>query len=243
MSWDWENSNVDDYGGFPIKFDHDRESRAPHAYGLYRLIQGALGSLYSKEKSGLLHAENLADARAFTAALRTAEKLEHNSFPSRSDDALSYWVNILGVNPGPLDSDDDIRRKCQAKYQSFNGNDAVNVQTAVATMLGDAFVAVHRNGQTPLDEPSVHTYWPGVNPGPVIYDLDGTGAWLSDNAHLLVEYDVTTAIDKQQLARTVRTDLPELLDDMLPAWSTFEAAENQCFTIGDTGLEQAGMCD
>jgi len=242
MTWDFENANIDDYGGGGDKRDH-LEGMASHARWIYRALQGAQGSAYSKSMTGLLHAENLADARSGAAAMRAAEKLETNSFPSRADDALQYWVNTLGVSVGSDDTNDDVRRKAQARYQSGTGNHAVALETAVGTLLGSAFVAIYRNGGVAIDTPSLHTYWPGVNPGPITYDLDGSGAWYSDNAHILVVVTEDRAVNLSQIRRLFNVDLVELLDRMLPAWVTFEWAYEQCFLIEESGIGEAAICE
>ena len=91
--------------------------------------------------------------------------------------------------------------------------------------------------------PSEHTYWPGVNPGPLHYDLDGTGAWFSDNAHILVLVSESGVINISAARRTFNIDLVDLLDRALACWVTFDWAFFECFEVESSELERVALCE
>lgn len=230
------------YGGATDKRNSATEGDTPYAYTWYRELQAGRGSAYRQDFAGLVHAENLAIARQAQAVTRAAEKLEKNSVPGTSDEKLPMWIVALGIPQQTGDTKHDIRQRAAAKYRSTLGPTIQNEDETIAQLLGDNFVKVFRQEGASLSAPPTQTFWPGVNPGPVAYSLGG-GAWLSERANLVVEVKRLAGQKLSDYLQLINVQLFHLLDRMLPAWATFNAAEGVTsgFVLDVAQLDFTGM--
>jgi hypothetical protein len=181
------------------------------------------GSAFSIEDLSFVHAENMAIARSEAARTRAAEKLVTNSLPGTSDEKLGSWAEAQGVQILATDTRHDVRQRCAAKYEVATGNAKPDVDAAIETLLGAAFVKSWRQEGTDLANPPLITWWPGVNPGAVEFDLGG-GAWLSERAHLVIEVDQPDDMTDQEFLELLNLHLFKLINPLLPAWMTADWA-------------------
>lgn len=211
------------YGGAPDKRDSNTEGDRPYAWRWYRELQAMRGSAYTRETGTLVHAENLAMARAEAGRTRAAEKLAANQLAVTSDEKLETHVKVLRVPVFPGDTRQDIRLRCAAKDQAAKGNDRMQVDAVIRALLGDALVKIWRQEGTDYGTPPTQTFWPGVNPGPSAYDLGG-GCWLSERANLVIEVVQPHGMGLGEFLELVNVHLFQLLTWLLPAHMTFNWA-------------------
>lgn len=230
------------YGGATDKENDKDEALFSYAYVWYLELQNMRGSAYNRDRRGLVHAENLALARSFMAVSRASDRLQFNSQPHTSDEKLGAWTKTLKVQIFEGDTKHDIRQRCAAKYRAVRGPTQSNEDETIEALLGEAFVKVHRTTGVDLATEPALTFWPGVNPGPAAYSL-GNGAWLSERANLVIEVKRPDALPLADYLRLLGTDLFLLLDRMLPAWATFNWAENVSngFRLDFDQLDFGGM--
>jgi hypothetical protein len=241
-AWSRERA-IGHYGGAVDKQNSDTEGLFPYAWSWYQMLQSCRGSAYRKDRDGLVHSENLAIARSEAARTRAAEKLVANSQPLTSDEKLDRWVETLNVKHYTSDTLHDLRLRCASKYKAGIGPTIVNVDEAVETLLGDAFVRTWRQEGTDLANPPTQTYWPGVNPGPAAYDLGG-GTWLSERCHLVVEVQQPDSMTLAEFLELTDVHLFQLLDRFLPSWATFNWSmdlSDDGFTLDIDDLDFKGM--
>lgn len=214
---------IADYGGALDKRDCKTEV-TPYAWIAYRMLQDARGSSYSKETSGLVHVENQALARAHAARWRDAERLACNANPATAYEKADEWRETLGVRPRAGDTREQLRLRCKARFLAMRGGTRQTIDDAITSLLGTIHVKTWRVFGTDLATPPTNTFWPGVNPGLSGNDLGG-GAWYSDRSHLVVEVTRPADVGLSKFLDAV-DQLFELLDTRLPAWATFDWAQN-----------------
>lgn len=251
-SWNAQTASPEWYGGSVNKEDCD-EGEIPYAAVFYKTLQDAQGSAYSKALSGPLHWENLADARVAAAMYRCAEKLQKNASPSRADEGLYYWTEVLGVSVSPYDTDEDIREKCSARYKGFSGNSFIEVTNVVQGMLNDALSSIKRFIGLSFGEWPEETRWV-KNPGPTYLDLGRgynetgdhpgetwrRGAWYSDRSRLLIEV-VRGALPERIENTRLNIDMRDSLQRMLPSWTTWQWAYEGGFVLDKSKLDVSAL--
>ena len=245
-TWSRER-RIGHYGGALDKLNSPTEGAAPYAWAFYRELRAARGSayrtVYEGGKTGLVHSENLAAARSEAARWRASDKLQNNALPLTSDERLGAWREILAVETYPGDTVHELRQRCAAKYQAAIGPTIRVVDEAVKKLLDTVFVRSWRFDGVDLATPPTPTFWPGINPGPAIYSLGG-GAWFSARCHFVVEVQQPAGMLQQTYLELLNVHLFRLLDQMLPAWATFNWAEGLSsggFILDVSDLEFTGM--
>lgn len=229
--YDSNTCDVGDYAGDPDKRDSDTEGREPYAAGILAELQGLRGTAYTTTQGRLVDVENVALARIIAAAgPRTAEKLRANAVPGTSDERLDYWQRFLAVPQKLGEPKWRRRQKLATHYRTGEGPTLEAIETALAELLGDAFVSATWEEGASLSVPPVATYWPDVNPGPGQFSLGG-GAWTSTRNHLLVLAQLPTGGSLGEFITLMTVDMPTLLDRMLPAWATFDWATSAGFYV------------
>ena len=229
------------YGGAIDKEDCQTEA-VPHAYVWYAELEAMGGSAYRTDgPQRLVHCERIAIARSEAARTRAAEKVWSNAVPITADERLEYWVTVLDVPTTAGDTRQELRVRCGARWQSSEGNDALSVDAAVAKLLGENLVAVHRTRGADLATPPTLTMWPGINPGPSTYDVSGDGAWLSERGHLVVEVQRLQGQTEAQFLELMSVHLFDLLDKLLPGHMTFNWTVGTSFVLDVSQLDFTGM--
>lgn len=238
---DWlPERQIGDYDGATDKADSLTEGDASYCYEWFTEMQAMRGSAYSVS-SGNVDAENFAIARQLGALSRNAEKLEANSLPGTSDEKLETWVQILGVPVRQTDQRWQVRQRAEAKLKSATSNaQPSDIDAAVQDLLGDSFVAAHRNRGSSLSAGTPATYWPVINDGNPFYSLGG-GAWYSDRYFYWVEVEQPAAAADSGFQRLMGVDFFDLLDLRLPAHMTFGWATSDGFILGQSLLGYAAF--
>ncbi len=234
---------VGDYGGDINKRGSSTEGDAPYAWFCYRELQGMRGSAYSQRVGGtLVHCENLATARLMAWwGWRMPEKLRANSLPGSADDALPYWVEVLGVPSRPTDQKWQLRQRCAAHHKAILSVNLDAIQTAVSELLGDVYVSSSFAYGSVLSSPPVITFWPGENPGPSSYSLGG-GAWFSERSRFTVITQIPPGMSLGEYKQLVDVQLFQLLNRMLPAFCTFGwAVDGDGFFLDISPLDLTGL--
>ena len=217
----WGNpSRISDYDGDVDKENDFTENPIPYAAMWYSDIQQQRGPAYTSKADALVSAENLAMARLqATIANRYPDKLRANSTPLGAGESLPYWQEYLAISRRPSESDGDVRRKLLTLYRATSDASYSSLETAVRSVLGDAFVSLELQHGTALSSPSDNTYWPTINPGPVSYDLGG-GAWLSDRAQVIINVTQPGGMTQGEYNQLLNVQLFNVVDRMLPAWAS-----------------------
>jgi hypothetical protein len=219
---------LSDYEAYTDK-ENTKSEVVPYAWSSYQALQDARGSAYSKERSGLLHIENLVLARGHAARWRDAERISCNANPATATEKQADWQEVLDVSPRYGESPEDIRARLAAKFQLSLGPTQQAVNDAIQGLLGSFFVRVWREHGGDLSDPPDVTYWPSANDGPPAFDLGG-GTWSSERSRLFIE--VTPIAEADLATFNAKIDqLAELLDRVLPAWMTWDWG-----TVADTGF-------
>lgn len=203
--------DAEDYGGYRDK--ENSIETAPYAADYYRSLQGAMGDAYSTELTGLLHAENLTEARMLGYAHRMSEKLACQQNPGTASSSLARWCQLLDVRSPTSELDGDARARAIGAYQALASNTPDQIRQMCSDTLGSWFVKLWTPDETMT--PATPTYWPGINPGPSAYDIGG-GCWLSAHARYLVEVVEPTDDSWPDLSQKLDA-LREILDVALPA--------------------------
>jgi hypothetical protein len=160
---------------------------------------------------------------------RVPEKLRANSLPGSADDALPYWVKVLGVPARASDRKWQLRQRCAAHHKAILSVNLAAIQAAVSELLGDVYVTSFFNEGASLSVPPVITFWPGENPGPDDYSLGG-GAWFSERSRFTVVTQVPPGVPLGEYRQLVDVQLFQLLHRMLPSFCTFG------WTVGSDGF-------
>lgn len=232
---------IGSYGGDPDKEDSATEGTTPYAAAIYRDFQGMRGSAYSQARGTLVHAENLALSRFWGYfAYRLPEKVRANAVPSRSDERLGYWVQVLGVQSRPDDEKWLLRQRASVAYQVATGPIYDTVQSTLQDLLGENYVTTHLQDELPLSTPPTPTCWPGVDPGTPTYSIGG-GAWYSSRSHLVVQVQRLPGQTTDDFLRLVNVDLFTTLDRLLPAWMTFSWTTGTSFLLDVSQLDFDGL--
>jgi len=217
-----QSGDVEDYGGASDKENNTTEI-VPYAAQFYRQIQGLLGSAYSQELSGLVHVENLVDARQWAWLRRLIEKLSCEMNPGTASGRLASWCTLLAVPWRYGEAESVLRGRCVASMRRFRGPSPQVVDDALSSLLGGWYVKSWRQWSDVLDPPPALTYWPVANPGPNAWDIGG-GCWMSERCHLVVEVLMPAQADLGEFLTRMNVDMFQLLDKMLPAHWTFNWA-------------------
>lgn len=216
--------DITDYGGATDKADCETE-RTPYALQCYRQIQEGMGSAFSKELTGLVHAINLTEARAMGWLHRLAEKLGWEQTPRTSEARLEDWCALLKVRQPTSSLDSEARLLAGAAYQSLADNTPQAVDQVCADALDRWFVQCWRPWDGAISAPATPTHWPTINPGPVTHDLGG-GTWLSAHARLTVEVVEPVESSEEAELYVKLSDLAGLLGKLLPSHMTWDWSTN-----------------
>ncbi len=162
-----------------------------------------------------VYVENMAIARAISAAWGTNERLGHITTPSSmSMDVLARWEKIMAIYPSQSESEGDRRERVAERLARFGQATTEDRITDLLTdELGSAFVAVEH-----IDYDVARILVPDASyPWGIV---DGV-PWSSTVAHILVRLQKPTGwseADFYEAAGRVVT----LLDPILPVWATVD---------------------
>lgn len=202
------------FGGmspYPRKFGGGR----PRVQAVLEQLNADRGDAYdATDSSTTVYVENMAIARAISAAWGTNERLGNMWAAERmSDDALLRWEKILALAPGP-DDDPAVRRgRVKAIFERFGwGSTAAAISVALEEALSGAFVAVEY-----IPYALAHILVPdGTYPWGVVGDVP----WSSNTAHVLVRLQKPIGWSEGSFYEAV-ANIALILEPILPAWCTF----------------------
>ena len=213
--------SIGDYGGSVAKKSDVTEHPIPYAASIYRDLQTQRGSAYSTKTGTLVHAENVAISRLFSAtSFRLPDKLQNNaSGPLKADEGLEYWARSLKLQQRDGESREAFRARASLHRRLSKGATYDNLRDEISTLLGDAFVGVTLNHDGNFETPPTSTYWPVINPGAGDYDLGG-GSWYSERAQIIINAQQPGGMPANEFNSLMNEDLFELVDRLIPAWCT-----------------------
>lgn len=174
-------------------FGHLRfSSRPTHGEQIYRDMVRSLGNgaNYSEDFDSLAMARVYANAMAFARAKYAVERAGSQFRPDIALELLPALEEEYGIVPDPGDSIEDRRRTVAAFARISRGARKNNVETVMAELLGDDFIAY-----LPSDETAVSSNDP-ESVG--IYDAPGTPRSVFQAKHAImpgtvtVEYEAVT---------------------------------------------------
>lgn len=236
----WGNDRqIGDYDGDPNKTDNVSEAEEPYAAQWYREIRASRGNAYTDKEYTLVDYENIAASRLMGAIFsRTPEKYSANSTPAHATERLGYWVNVLGIPSNPNEPDWLLRSRAAAHFRAAIGPTLANVNNAVSSLLGPAFVGIDTYLENDLENPPFPTLWPGgTNDGGTL--SIGGYTWLSRRAHLRIQVQEPPGMTRADFLNLMNVQLFQLLDRMLPSWATWNwSVGSDGFLIG---IDQIGI--
>lgn len=226
--------------------------RSPLPYRLGGKARKLISDLYDQTKSNrptilrgaqgtTVDHEDRMIARMVSTMYRAQQRRINNGIPSklgthqrpvedpdtgreRMLSPLERWERILQISPVVGTSDVERRGAVAAKLKSYASNSADAVETAARQALGSWFYSVETNSIADVLAGEVSHFWPdgaGTTnaPGSVSADYP----WLSAVAHVCAVYELPggAAIEEED---RVRTRCRAVLDDLLPAWCTYDVS-------------------
>lgn len=232
-----EDRRIDDYGGFPDKLDCEEEE-TPYSWIWYMEYESMLGSAFTIDRTGLVHAKKLAKARLRGAGMQRAiERAANNSVPGTSSDLLPVWAKICNVQVGPGTPEYETRTDCAARMMLVAGSSRAQLDAAIELVLDRAFIATHRNDTNDLSDPPEPTIWPGgSDTGSATYSLCGY-QYNSGRAHVWAEVVWPEGLSLSQFHHLTDVRLFRLMDVALPAHATFGWATSSGFILDESLLD------
>lgn len=169
-----------------------------------------------------------AAARALSAAWGTNQRLAQIWDPLRMGEAeVKRWERILALRPAPSDTL-VARREVLAEVFARFGQSALqgDLEAQLVAACGDAFVAIEYTSyaNAVIKVPDGTYPWGSV----------GSVPWSSSVAHVLVRMQLPTGWTEGEF-RAVRGEANKILENTLPAWTTFF-----CYRPGEVSTPVAG---
>lgn len=209
---------IGDYDGALDK-ENTRTETTPYAWVWYQDYTAMLGSAFTTERAGIVHAKKLAIARMECGKSRAVERAICNSMPGTADELLGNWAKAMSVPVYPEDERWQVRERCAAKFAAPNGPNFAEIDDSLRRLLGNVYVQTYRTVGASLAVPPPHTFWSG-NPAAPGLSLGG-GTWMSERARMTVQVQRSADSELGSFLRTVNVVLFQHLDRILPAWCTF----------------------
>lgn len=137
---------------------------------------------------------------------------------------LERWERVLQLSPAPDDTLIDRRQAVAGKLSAVTSNAAVQVQEAMRAVLGDWYYSVETNSIADVLAGLVSHYWPdGAGTTNAPGAASGTYPWWSAVAHVYAVYTRPSSATQQQ-EDALRQQARAALDDLLPAWCTYDVS-------------------
>lgn len=233
------------FSTFPLSFGATQN-------GVHEVILNALlqsqGSALDKDPDGLMYAECYAKALVLTDLWSAVQRLKNQEHPETMTDFLPEWEVIFHIIP-PIGSTLAQRRAVlAARFANFGKSPTIQVVTdLLSTVLGNVFVKI-LYGSDVINDGSIYDGYAGINgsvPGgadvPGGFDFVNTVPdvttststspkafnqqnWNSTMAYLLIVVQQPTNMSNQTFLNIV-AQIDPVLEDLLPAWTTFAWAE------------------
>lgn len=203
------------FGGmtpYPRKYGGQR----PRVQILLESLNADRGDGYdATNRETVVYVENMAIARAISAAWGTNERLNNLWVATRHCQCtLERWERILTLSPKPDDTLTDRRRRVQRLNQYQHA--AINgyLTEILESELGDAFVGIE---YIPYSSATI-TVPDGTYPWGT---ANTSNPWTSTVANILVRLQKPSGWSELDFYSAAARVFP-LLDPVVPAWATFE---------------------
>lgn len=194
------------------------QSGGPGDRRLERILESlnaARGDGYDVSSSSNVYVENMALARAISAAWGTNRRIAHEWDPNKTVAFIPRWEAIMGLRPNPSDTAVERRARIAAQWARFGQRvDRQYISDGLTRLLGSVFVSVE--------------YISFANA--VIHTPDGTypwgtastdTPWYSTVAHVLIRVSKPTNYTEGDFQKVVSTIHP-FMDAVCPAWMTWD---------------------
>lgn len=173
------------------------------------------GTAFSEEHDSLVWADSFAYAKAIEYLWSTARRFANQWNPDKMTDFLPRFERIYGLRPLKSDTLVQRRAKVKAKMQLMGRPPTMQViNDLLDAVLGDIYhVVVH------TDASEAVTQIPGgatIAGGATITD----GPWYSTISYLAIKLVQPSYMDDKTFYDRA-AQLPQFLDDILPAWVTY----------------------
>jgi len=181
---------------------------------IYDTIRENTGDSLSDDTDAYNVIDDMAAARLLSYAASEIERWKNESDPRLLTTTLERWEQILGIVVPARDSLADRRNRVAARLLAQQGGATVGIYNAAKTAFDPWEITVRF-----IELSAATMYWPGGT-------TSSTTPWYSDVARICVEYfppKNATVEDREKRRRSCR----DALDDVIPAWATFEMSENQ----------------
>jgi hypothetical protein len=211
-------ASIGDYDGSTDKEDTTTET-TPYAWVWYLDYTSMLGTAFTSDRTGIVHAKKIAIARMECGKQRAVERAICNSMPATADELLGDWATIMSIPVYPEDEKWQIRERCAAKLSAPCGASFTQIDDSLRALLGGIYVQSFRTTGASLASPPPHTFWSG-HPGAPGLSL-GAGTWSSERSRLTVQVQLPPDAELSAFLRTVNVVLFQHLDRALPAFSNF----------------------
>lgn len=183
----------------------------------------------AEDTESVVYAENMALARAISAAWGTNVRLGYLWDPMRCPlDVLARWERIMALYPRPEDNEVTRRRRVLAIFEAI-GKATVNglVHSLLEPALGEALVAVEHISvdNAVITVPDDSYPWGSVS---------GSSPWSSTVSHILIRLQKPAGWTEAQFYEAAGK-VSQLLDPALPVWVTFD-----WYRAGETSVAVEG---
>jgi hypothetical protein len=180
------------------------------------------------DTNGIVYVRLNALARVIAGGWSQNARLANQWDPARMTDFLERWEAIFGLSPATTDSMTVRRARVGARIALAGFGTLAAVYTLCQMMLEDVFVSVvHTDVSqalvwTPAGWPMGNHASMPANPGP---------DWFSTISNLAILTQQPSTMDDAEYYAKRASVLPEL-DDILPAWVTFDVVRDGAHGIG-----------
>lgn len=171
-------------------------------------------SLDASNVDSIVWIEDMALARAISAAWGTNVRLGNQWDPVRVTDMLPRWETIMRLPLAPSTTKVERREALTAQWERFGSLVNIGQMSARLTdVLGDVFVSIDFIGYSiaVIHVPDGSYPWGTANTDT---------PWYSTTMHMLVRTQVPTGYSEQDFLAAVGKVFP-ILDGIMPAWMTW----------------------
>jgi hypothetical protein len=179
-------------------------------------LNRARGTAYDTSEESEIYAEHLAYARAIANAWAQNQRLaNHWQWSRLTKSGIERWERIMQLSPAPTDSDATRRRRIGRIFERIGQLiNRAKLEDILREELGEVFVAIE---YIDVSLANIH-----VPDGTYPFGTVAEGfPWYSTALHVLIRTQRPSGYSYGDFWAAVQRIMP-LLDDMLPAWCTFD---------------------
>lgn len=200
-------------------------------------MNAADGDALNHEVDSFVYAENIAISRALVDIWSANTRLSYQFDPNRMTDFLPRWEVILGIIPNPGSTANQRRKVIATKISNYGkaGTEQV-ISDLMAASLDGMFVSILNN----IPSIAVASVPGGaVVPGGVTLP---SGDWTSSTASIAIVVQQPATMPDNTFYLMVG-EIDSLLENVLPAWVTFNWVRNNSLGVGGFLLDDPHNLD